>query len=301
MGMFAANPLKMRDEINAKSAKMRDRAQLINRDSREAMKKILATTKGERFWEQAKSAAFVLQTTVDMTVAYPTWYARYNDSMEKHGDEKRAVIEADRAVAETVGSGHDAYLGRIMQSNQSEFVKTFTIFGSWFNAYYQRLYKASKGGDHLNIFTNPALLLDAVIMPIIVANLTQIVIGDWPDEDEEVEDYVLKNSLKFMVATIPVLRDAASFHEGFTPTTPMSALPAAMVRIPREVESFMEGRQSGLKLVADVGRATGTVVPLPGSGNFWRLFDYIDSYMQGEEGDTFNPYLALTEGADKDK
>jgi hypothetical protein len=298
IGLFGSNPMKMRDEINAKSEKMRNRSQLINRDSREAMKKILATSKGEKYWQQAKSAAFVLQTAVDMAVAYPTWYAKYTDSIEKHGDEKRAIIEADQVVAETVGSGHDAYLGRIMQSNQNEFVKTFTIFGSWFNAYYQRLYKASKGGTN---FLSGAFLMDAIFMPIIVANLTQIIIGDWPDDDEEVEDYVLKNSLKFMIATLPVLRDVASFHEGFTPTAPMSAIPAALVRIPRELESYGEGRQSGLKLAADVGRTVGTVMPMPGSGNVWRLFDYIDSYMQGKEGKTFNPYLGLTEGADKDK
>jgi hypothetical protein len=298
MGRFAAGPFAMRDEINAKSAKMRDRAQLINRDSRESMKKILATTKMQKYWQTVRGGAFVLQTAVDMTVAYPAWYAKYNDSIEKHGDEKRAIVEADQVVAETVGSGHDAFLGRIMQSNQNEFVKTFTIFGSWFNAYYQRLYKASKGGTD---FLNPALLMDAVIMPIIVANLTQMIIGDWPDEDEEWEEYVAKNSLKFLVATLPVIREGASFAEGFTPTTPVSALPAAFVRIQREIESTAEGKQTPVKAAADVGRAVGTVVPMPGSGNIWRLLDYTASFMEGKEGRIFNPYLAMTEGADKDK
>jgi hypothetical protein len=296
--LFASNPFRMRDEINAKSSKMRNRAQLINRDSREAMKKVLATTKTRAVWEQMKSAAFVLQTMVDMSVAYPTWYARYNDSMENHGDEKRAIIEADQAVGETVGSGHDAFLGRIMQSNQSEFVKTFTIFGSWFNSYYQRLYKASKGGTS---FVNPAFLMDAIVMPIIVANLTQMIIGDWPDDDEELEEYVLKNSLKFMVATLPVLRDAASFYEGFTPTTPISAIPASVFRIGQEIKSTARGNQTALKGMADIGRATGTLLPMPGSGNLWRLMDYTASFIEGNEGDIFNPYLAITEGADRDK
>jgi len=201
-------------------------------------------------------------------------------------------------VAETVGSGHDGYLGRIMQSNQNELAKTLTTSGSWFNAYYQRLYKSSKGGTN---FLSAAFLMDALVMPIIVANLTQIVIGDWPDDDEEIEDYFLKNSLKFMVATLPLVRELATFHEGFTPQTPISAIPAAAVRIPGEVESWMKGNQGSFKLAADVGRTVGTVMPLPGSGNVWRLFDYMDSYLQGNEGKTFNLYLALTEGRDKDK
>jgi hypothetical protein len=297
-GLFASNPRKMMDSINEKSAKMQDRKQLINRDSREALKQVLATSKGEKYWEQFKSGAFVLQTMVDSTVAYPTWYAKYTDSMEKHGDERRAVIEADAIVAETVGSGHDVYLGRIMQSNQNELVKTLTMFGSWFNAYYQRLYKSSKAGtDFLSI----AFALDAVVMPIIVANLTQLVIGDWPDDDEEIEDYIAKNSLGFMVATMPVLRDLGSLLGGFTPSTPISAIPAAAVRIQSEIASYGKGNQTGLKTIADLGRAVSSVTKLPGSGNVWRLLEYWGSFNEGNEGDVFNPYLALTEGADKDK
>lgn len=295
---FGADPMAMMKVINEKSAKMQNRAQLVNRESRETMKKILATTRWEKTWHGFKTSAFFLQTMVDSAVAYPTWYAKYNDSIEKHGDEARAVIEADTVVAETVGSGHDAFLGRIMQSNQNEFVKTLTIFGSWFNAYYQRLYKSSKGGTD---FLSGAFLMDGIIMPIIVANLTQLVIGDWPDEDEEVEEYILKNSLKFLIATIPVMRDMASVYEGFSPSTPLSAVVVAPFRIKSEIESFAAGRQTGLKLAADVGRAVGSVTKLPGSGNIFRFMEYSDSYMQGKEGDIFNPYLAFTEGADKDK
>jgi len=185
-----------------------------------------------------------------------------------------------------------------MQSNQNEFVKTLTIFGSWFNAYYQRLYKSSKGGTN---FMSGAFLMDAVVMPIIVANLTQIVIGDWPDKDEEVEEYILKNSLKFLIGTLPLMRDMASFYEGFTPTMPISAIAGAPVRLKSEVESYVKGNQSALKLAADVGRTLGTVTKLPGSGNLFRLMDYWDSFNRGKEGKIFNPYLALTEGADKDK
>jgi len=295
---FASDPIGMMAEINAKSAKMENRAQLVNRESRETMKKILATTKMEAFWHRFKTSSFVLQTMVDSAVAYPTWHAAYNSAIEKHGDEARAVIEADTIVAETVGSGHDAFLGRIMQSNQNEFVKTLTIFGSWFNAYYQRLYKSSKGGTN---FMSGAFLMDAVVMPIIVANLTQIVIGDWPDKDEEVEEYILKNSLKFLIGTLPLMRDMASFYEGFTPTMPISAIAGAPVRLKSEVESYVKGNQSALKLAADVGRTLGTVTKLPGSGNLFRLMDYWDSFNRGKEGKIFNPYLALTEGADRDK
>ena len=295
---WASNPKRQIGMVNSKSAFMKNRAQLVNREAREYMRKMMATSKGAELWQDIRSRAFFMQTMVDSSIAYPAWYAKYQSGMENHGDEKRAVLEADQVVAETVGSGSDLHLGRIMQSNQNEFVKTLTVFGSWFNAYYQRLYKASKGGTD---FLNAQFLLDGLIMPIIVANLAQVLIMDMPDEDEEVDEYLLKNTFKFMLATLPLIRDIASTWEGFTPTSPVGAVSASPVRIAREIESYAEGRQTGLKMTADIGRAVGSVVPLPGSGNFWRLLDYIDSYLQGDEGDTFNLYQALAEGADKDK
>jgi hypothetical protein len=298
-GLLLSDPRGTIQLVNSKSKFMENRAQVVNREAREYMKKVVSTSEGQKLWEGFKQRGFILQTMVDMTVAYPTWYAKYQTAIEEHNDEARAVIEADTAVAESVGSGSDMHLGRIMQSNQNEFVKTLTVFGSWFNAYYQRLNKSSKGGTDLNIFTNMALLMDAVIMPIIVANLTQMIIFDTPDEDEEWYEYMFDNTWQFLVGTMPVVRDLASLMKGFEPTTPLSAIVSSPVRIVREFESFSNDNQSGLKLVADVGRATGQIVKMPGSGNLWRSLDYIDSYLQGDEGDYFNPYQALTEGSDK--
>jgi len=298
MAHFGARPFEVMAMIDAKSKFMENRKQVVNREAKENMKKIMATTRGQALWNEVRAKGFIMQTIIDTTIAYPTWYAKYQTGMEKHGDEKRASIEGDQAVAESVGSGSDMHLGRIMQSNQNEFVKTLTVFGSWFNAYYQRLYKSSKGGTD---FLSGAFLLDGILLPIIAANMAQLLIMDWPDEEEEVEEYVAKNTFKFMLGTVPLIRDIASAWEGFAPTMPISAVAVAPVRIKTEVESYMKGNQSGLKLGADVGRAVGSVVPLPGSGNLWRLMDYTDSYLDGKEGKNFNLYQALAEGRDKDK
>jgi hypothetical protein len=284
--------------IDAKSKFMENRKQVVNREAKEYMKKVMATSRGEAMWNAVKARGFLFQTIVDTTIAYPTWYAKYQTGMENHGDEKRASIEADQAVAESVGSGSDMHLGRIMQSNQNEFVKTMTVFGSWFNAYYQRLYKSSKGGTD---FLSAAFLMDGLLLPIIAANMAQLLIMDFPDDDEEVEEYIAKNTFKFMLGTVPLVRDIASAWEGFAPTMPISAVAVAPVRIKTEIESFMKGDQSGWKLAADIGRATGSVVPMPGSGNLWRLLDYTDSYLEGKEGKNFNLYQAFAEGRDKDK
>jgi ADP-ribose pyrophosphatase YjhB (NUDIX family) len=306
VGMFGSNYSAMTKMIKEKSKFMENRADLVNREARETMKKVMATTKFRitwrgiegQYWNAFKSYGFIMQTMVDSAVAYPTWYAKYNLGIEAHGDEARAVIEADSAVAESVGSGSDLHLGRLLQSNQTELVKSMTVFQSWFNAYYQRLYKSSKGGE---TFLNPAFLMEAVVLPIIIANLTQLAIGDWPDEEEEWHEWATKNYLKFMIATLPLVREAGSVWEGFTPTSPITTLVTAPFRLESEIDSYLEGRQTLMKLMSDVGKTVTSVVPAPGSGNIWRVIEYTDSFNQGKEGDIYNPYLAFTEGADKDK
>lgn len=306
VGQFGSDYAGMTARIKAKSKFMENRADLVNREARETMKKVMATTKFRitrrglegQYWNAFKSYGFIMQTMVDSAVAYPTWYAKYNQGIESHGDEQRAIIEADSAVAESVGSGSDLHLGRLLQSNQTELVKSMTVFQSWFNAYYQRLYKSSKGGEN---FLAPAFLMEAVVLPIIIANLTQLAIGDWPDDEEEWYEYATKNYLKFMIAVLPLIREAGSVYEGFTPASPITTLVTAPFRLESEIDSYMEGNQTLGKLTADIGKTVTSVVPAPGSGNIWRIIEYTDSFNQGKEGDFYNPYLAVTEGADKDK
>jgi hypothetical protein len=285
------------DLVNSKSKFMENRAQVVNRESREFMKKVISTSRIEHNWEAFKAHGFIFQTMMDSTIAYPTWLASYNNAMELHGEEARARTEADTAVAQSVGSGSDLHLGRIIQSNQNEGIKTLTVFGSWFNAYYQRLYKSSKGGE---TYLNVNFAFDALILPFVVANITQALIMDTPDDDETMTEYLFKNTWMFLVGTIPVMRELGSLMQGFTPTAPINTLPRSLVRVPQEIGSYIEGNQTGLKTISDVGKAVTGVVKTPGSGELWRILDYVNSYIEGNEGRDFNIYQMLTEGADKE-
>ena len=293
---FLGKPREFMKNVDEMSAFMRNRAQVVNRDTREAMRQIVTTNKVVKRYRNIVSRSFVLQTLTDSAIAYPTWMAKFNREMEKHGDKKRAILEADNAVGRSVGSGSDMHLGRIMQSNQSEWIKTITMFGSWFNAYYQRLYRATKGGED---FMTVAFAVEGVLLPIIVANMTQALILDTPDDDETMAGYLTKNTLLFLAGTLPIIRQLGSFFEGFTPVSPVDTIPASTVRAYREVDAYIDGRQTGLKMTTDVGKAITSVVPVPGSGTIWRAMDYVDAWLEGEE-DGFNPYQMVTEGRDRD-
>jgi hypothetical protein len=63
---------------------------------------------------------------------------------------------------------------------------------------------------------------------------------------------------------------------------------------------MVEGKQGVGETAYDLAKGTlTTLVPIPGSGNVIRFVDYWRSFEEGEEGSTFNPYQALTEGKNR--
>jgi hypothetical protein len=224
--------------------------------------------------------------------------ARYEQSMEKHGDEKKAASQADTAVAESVGSGADLHLGGVFQSNNTEFIRTFTLFGSWFNAYYQRAYRNTKG---MTTIANGDAIKSLLFTPFVVAGLSAALILDGPEDDDDFMTWALKQYGYFMGGTVPLLRDVVSFTKGFKPTTVYASGVTAPVQVAKELMSLSDERQTGLKTLSDVTKAITGVVPVPGTGNMTRLMDYMDSYNLGNEGGDFNLFQGVVEGPDRNK
>lgn len=289
------------DFVNARSAFMRDRASLVNREAAEYLRKVEITGKAHHMWDQFARYGFTPQTIVDATIAYPTWIAKYEQQFEAHGDDKRAASEADTAVAETVGSGSDLHLGGAFQSNQSELVRTLTLFGTWFNAYYQRMYKSTEGFTTADMGTVKTML----VTPFIVAILSSIIIMDYPEDesDESWEEWALKRYVSFMGGTIPLVRDIVGSFSGFAPKTVLGGGQETPARFIKEFEAFMEGRQSGLKTTSDVTKLVTTIVPVPGVGNVTRVMDFVDSNSQGRESGSAvkKTYQAFVEGPNRNK
>jgi hypothetical protein len=289
------------DFVNARSAFMNDRASFVNREAAEYLRKVEITGKAHHMWDQFARYGFTPQTIVDSTIAYPTWIAKYEQAFEAHGDDKRATSEADTAVAESVGSGSDLHLGGAFQSNQSELVRTLTLFGTWFNAYYQRMYKSSEGFTTADLGTAKTMLTT----PFIVAILSSIIIMDYPDDDsdEAWAEWALKRYASFMGGTVPLVRDIVGSFSGFSPKTVLGGGQETPARFIKEFEAFTEGRQSGLKTTSDITKLVTTLVPVPGVGNLTRVMDFVDSNSQGRESGSAakKAYQAFVEGPDRNK
>ena len=291
-----------KDSILEKSAFMRNRTSLVNREAAEYLKQLSVAGKFATQWQRFANIGFAPQTFVDAMIAFPTWLAKYEAGMNDHGDQRRAVSDADIAVSESVGSGADIHLGGAFSSNSTEFARTMTLFGSWFNAYYQRMYRETKGFSE----ASPAGFNTIVTMPLIVGVLSSMLVMDFPDDDsdESWAKYIATRYAVFLSGTLPIVRDVVSFaYSGFTPKTVLAGAQESPTKLFSEVESFVSGDQSALKTASDVTKVVSTFVPIPGSGQVTKVADFVDSYNKGNEGDItpLNVYQALVEGPDRNK
>lgn len=288
--------------VQERSAFMKNRSSVINREASEYLNKVKITGRAGHAWDLFRAYGFTPQTIIDSFIAYPAWIAKYEAAMMEHGDEQRAASQADTAVAESVGSGSDLHLGAAMQQNNTEFVKTMTVFGSWFNNYYQRIYKSTEA---FTDFRNRETLQALITTPFVIATLSALLIMDFPDADGEDDEgwteWMLKRYTGFMAGTVPLLRDINSAFGGFTPKTPLSSVAELPKRLTDEIGAAAEDRQTPLKTASDIINLTTTVVPVPGAGNVTRVMNFIDSDMQGNEtGSGFEKtYQALVEGPNR--
>lgn len=277
---------------NERSNFMRERASLVNREAAEYLRTITVDGKIAHAWDQFAKFGFTPQTIIDSIIAYPVWNAKYEQGINDHGDEGRAISEADTAVAESVGSGSDLHLGGAFQSNNTEFVKLFTIFGSWFNAYYQRMYKATKGGEkYISVESMKAI----IVTPFIIAMISAILIMDFPKDDEDWYSWAVKRYGQFLAGTVPILRDIIGAFSGFAPKTVFSGAATVPQQVTGVIGKIAEEGEVDVKSASSLLKAATIIVPMPGSGNVVRMMDYMDSYGKGKEGE-FNAYQAIVKG-----
>lgn len=288
--------------VESKSPQMKARRDALNREHSEMLKRVVVGTRYEAFMVKAKQYGFAPQVAIDTVVAYPAWIETYYDGMNSHGDEQRAIIDADVFVAETIGSGLDIHLGKVMRSNESEFVRMMTLFGSFFNSsVFQRAWKSvGKGQGFLSKASFEALL----ITPLMMAAVGQIIIADIPkgsDEDDSWWKWMVQTYGSFMGALVPVAGEAVNFFmpggPRFKPSTVLDDALYSAGEIPGEIKSYLEGNANAYDFASDMLKITGSFLYLPGSGNLVR---YLDA--AGEEGELpplTDTYRAIVEGSDK--
>lgn len=281
--------------INDRSSFMENRASLVNREANEYINRMQASGQLEHMWNEFAKFGFTPQTIIDSLFAYPTWLARYEQAMEQHGDVKVAISEADTAVSESVGSGADIHMGGAFHKSQTELIKMTTVFGSWFNNYFQRIYRATEGGTKLDANA----VMEITMLPFIVAILSSLVVMDEPRDDEDLWAWAAKRYAAFMLGTVPLIRELAATFSGFTPTTPLAGVMEVPAKAFKSTDSYFSGKKSGLQYSIDAAKIGTTALPVPGSGSVIRIMEFMESNQQ--LNGPLDAYQAVVEGKDRNK
>ena len=297
--------------VFSKSPQMADRMATMTRESSEMMKRAVKNTKLEKWAGKVAQHGFTPHVVIDLAVSMPLWMQQYNAGLMEHGNEARAIADANTAVNETVGTGLDIGMGKALHSNQSAFIKLLTLFASWFNStVFQRAYRNTEGFSN---FATAKAVEAMFVTPLLIMMASEAIVMNIPDlwdEDTEGPDYdgaavwLASNMARFLSGTIPMLGTTVAAMNGYSQSNliqDLFELPADTVKaISKAAKGDMgaaEGLESLLKIV-------GTVKPIYGSGNVIRALDFSQSSAQGNEGDTITAsklYQSVTEGRDRNR
>lgn len=313
-GKFASNPKKNIKIIHELSAFMRNRFKTVNREAAEQLSHISEGT----MLDDIKGFSFIMQTTVDSMNSYPTWMTKYEDVMERLSKQalneedmqaahKKAVIDADLAVKESIGSGMDIDLGRLFSTKRAETTRMMTMFGSWFNAYTNRIYRDYQRQRNRKSLKNEVeferynftseLLQTAISTPIIVGILNALLIWNFPDYDDD-ENWMLwamDQYGSFMWSLLPYIREIPSAWKGFSQKTPVGIGAQSLTDTTKAEMKLISGDITFSKALIDTAKGVTTFIALPGSGQVFRMIDYWDSYEQGNERE-FDPFQMILHG-----
>jgi len=286
------------DFVKSRDPDMKNRETVVNREAAMYLRRMSADSGMKYFVQRFGEMGFVFQTIIDRLISFPTWLAVYEKQMELHGDDKRAASAAADIVGRVVGSGNDIRLGALYQQNQPEWIKTFTVFGSFFNNYFNEIYAATQGGT---VWLSADALRTVFMTPAFVAILSALIIVEGPDPDDLEDDdkwlawfgkWAGLEYGKFMLGMLPVVRDVASAAQGFHPTTQPQSAAGAIGKIPGVIYKAItaDGGTAVVESANAAAKILATFVGVPGSGNVFRAVDFLTASMRGEKQSQVAPW-----------
>jgi len=283
---FYSNPLTMSRKVDfvfERSVEMRTRSKSLDRDIRDALRKL--GPEGKR--DAVKRSFFYLTGLMDMGVAVPTWLASYEVGMDEfQGDEAKAIEYADQVVRTTQSSGLQKDLASIQRGDPR--MKMFTAFYSYFSATYNLMVEQGRGFRGAKDM--PRFVANMALLTILPAVLSELLMGRGPDEDKE-EDWLTwagKKSLMFALTGFVGVRDivnAMGSDFGYA-GSPVGSAAESMVRLGKQIAQGEADR--GLARAA-VDTA-GPVLHLP-SRQAWITAEGLYLWAEGREITPFEMFV----------
>lgn len=230
MGMMSIvkHPSIIKD-INNLSSFMAHRGETWNKEILDAKKQLSRTILDK--YTPGKTADYIrdsfffaikkMQRFVDVI----TWIAAQRKGLQDfNGDIDKAIEYADRMVVRSQASGifgdRSAFERGSVHKNipQTEFVRAFTPFMSYFNAKFNVMYERSKKTQWRNPASIANWAADMSLLYIWESLLGVLIKGQWPeddDDDESILGMAIKGAASTFMAGIPLLREASGAAQGF--------------------------------------------------------------------------------------
>lgn len=290
--------------VQEKSGEMRNRANTIDRDVRDALNRM----RGEGgMMANVKRTAFYLTAMADRIVSVPTWLGAYNQALAEGKSEEAAIRAGDRAVRLSQGGGGAKDLAAVQRNG--ELMKLLTMFYTPFNVLYARLrdlgfQTATNGIGYLPHAA--ARFLALVIMPAV---LGELLTGRGPDEDEDEIWWAARKVLLYPLATVPLVRDAAGYIEAgmisatgegkmeYAPSfklSPIVTVLEKLIKLPGKMVDAMQGDREIDDTTWDVFEASGYIFGLP-TGQLRVTGEYLEDLLTGD-ADPENAMELLRDG-----
>lgn len=261
--------------ISQKSGEMRNRANTIERDARDALLRM----RGEGgMLADVRRTAFFLTAYADKAVSVPAWLGAYQQALAEGKSEEDAIRAGDRAVRLSQGAGGAKDLSRVQNSN--ELMRLLTMYYTPFNVLYARLRDVGHQTAVQGIGYLPKAVARLTALVMIPAVLGDLLAGRGPDDDEDEVWWAIRKTLLYPVATIPVVRDMAGYLEAalikasgegemkFPPSYKLSPVMGAIekvARLPGKIADAATGEKPVDDVVFDTVETSGYVLGLPTS------------------------------------
>lgn len=202
------HPQSSLDLVNGLSAELRDRFNQQDRDIRDTVNQF---TRTETVLDKARHYAFYFIGAMDKFVATATWLGAYKQQLEQNAEDGALAIHAaDRAVRLTQGTGTVKDMAKV--TNDTELLKLFTMFYSFFSAQYNmqvdltRKTKRDIAEGEWNTLLTERLPQWAylVLFPAIFGALLT---GQGPEDDEDKLAWAFRKTVLYPISAVPFARD----------------------------------------------------------------------------------------------
>ncbi len=203
------NPVQTWAMVSEKSGEMRNRVATIDRDVRDAMRRLADKTSHVA---DVQRTAFIFTSYADRMVSVPTWLGAYNQAISEGKPEDAAVRAGDRAVRLSQGAGGAKDLAAVQRNN--ELMRLMTMFYTPFSALYARLRDVGHQQAVQGIGYLPKAVARILALVALPAVLGDILAGRGPDEDEDEVWWAMRKMMLYPVAALPGVRDFAAIIDG---------------------------------------------------------------------------------------